>query len=108
MDFLRPLKKLVCCLTILFAVYGNVLAQAQPEEPFDAGATAKKLKGAITFLIDCSIDQLVRFCTADTILNFECFRSVGHCIPPTARKAMMGLTGGAEEDESFQMPEDEL
>ncbi|GFE54056.1 CDP-diacylglycerol--glycerol-3-phosphate 3-phosphatidyltransferase, putative [Babesia ovis] len=102
MDVTASVKRLLCCLTLLLLVTGNQVTSVGAQKPVTMNIMVKRIKKAVNHLTDCSIDQLLKFCTPETILNFECFRTIGECMPPTARIVL-----NDDEDATYS-GEDEL
>ncbi|GIX63051.1 uncharacterized protein BcabD6B2_24860 [Babesia caballi] len=109
MDPAAPFKRLLRCLLLLCLLTSSVIptqADEKAGDNMDLAAIVKKIKKGALYFTDCTIDQLAEFCTAETMLNFECFRTIGKCIPGTIRMAM--LEGEDTESEDMSSSGDEL
>ncbi|CDR94305.1 membrane protein, putative [Babesia bigemina] len=108
MYFHAHFKNLLRCLAVVLLLRGaSTPAAAEPEyeDAFDYDVVIKRIKDAAHYLTDCTIDQLAQYCTTETALNFECFRTIGRCIPGTLRKvAILGGDKGADEEEEEEEP----
>ncbi|GBE60532.1 membrane protein, putative [Babesia ovata] len=110
MYFYAPFKKLLRCLAVILLLRGaSAPAAAEPEheDAFDFDEFIKRLKDAAHYFTDCTIDQLAQYCTTETALNFECFRTIGRCIPETLRKvSMFGEEKPADEEEPISQSDE--
>ncbi|ORM41983.1 uncharacterized protein BXIN_1066 [Babesia sp. Xinjiang] len=112
MDAASPCKKLLRCLTLLLLVAGTLVPAADPvkqENDLVFEEIVDRIKRGAHYFTECTIDQLSTFCTLDTALNFECFRTIGKCIPGVLRKALMKEDDDDQEDEdTVSQASDEL
>ncbi|KAK1443514.1 hypothetical protein BgAZ_203900 [Babesia gibsoni] len=124
MDVKRSYMKLFFCLLALCALQGTsaVIATARGNNKlYDFGiftvisihivadTLVKRWKKSSHYLVECSIDQLSKYCTMETAVNFECFRTIGDCIPQTIRDALLDNTEEEEEDdEDDKAPPEDL
>lgn len=112
MDVKRSYMKLFFCLLALCALQGTsaVIATARGNNKlYDFDTLVKRWKKSSHYLVECSIDQLSKYCTMETAVNFECFRTIGDCIPQTIRDALLDNTEEEEEDdEDDKAPPEDL
>lgn len=104
---------LLCSLPLLIALCGNLMhtASATPPVPnYALDAVISKVKKGAHYFTECSIDSLAAHCTAETAINFECFRTIGNCIPGTIRAALVDdeEDNGNTSDEDDNEQSDEL
>lgn len=101
----RCSRRLLGCLALFFVTQGiqePAVCDPSSEAPNDDQDLIRKWKECTHLFIDCCIDQLHAFCSTETALNFECFRTIGDCIPKTLRKVL-----SFEKEEKQESDEEE-
>ncbi|SJK86646.1 hypothetical protein BMR1_03g04181 [Babesia microti strain RI] len=62
----------------------------------DLGRLKYFIKETALAFVDCAFDISYKYCDYDTLINFECFRNLGKCIP----KALESFENSSSSDQS--------